>query len=114
MRLRTRIAGFPFVISDDSFFTEGKSKFIGCFVNVDDNPNGLPFEIRSYFAGEDIHTIFNAALSGIDTLRDRLDWTANSHDYFYRGEQTACTCESCRLAEFMFVRVHMAGRKNLI
>lgn len=109
MRLRTRIGGFPFVISDDSFFTEGKTKFIGCFVNVEDHATGLPFEIRSYYASDDLHTIFNAAHANFETLCDRLDWTANSHSWNGR-----CECEQCRLAEFIFVRTSMAGRKNLI
>lgn len=109
--LRTRIAGYPFVI-----ITEADGRKTGAFMAESNGERvtfmDLPYELRSTYssaAGQTIG-ILAGAVDAIHTLEDRVDYVQDSHQY--AGQR--CNCEQCTLAEALYVRQYVADRAPLI
>lgn len=89
---------------------------VGVFMDEDGNEqsDALPYELRGKVQSVSADSILGILAQHFDNLRDRLDWTVDSHNYFYAGCRVNCTCEQCSMAEAIFVRMHMSERKNLL
>jgi hypothetical protein len=100
-RLITRIGGYKFLIHSNGSFATG--------MFVAENEKGerttfmdLPFELRSTYesVGGQIHVLLAAALSALDVVRQRADYSANIHEV---GE-SVCGCDNCDLSSRLFER----------
>jgi hypothetical protein len=103
--LATRIAGYLFTVE-----TLDNGNYLGQFQSEDGDGMSLPFELRSAYESITTLPLLGAAYEAYLTLRERVEWVADSHQYDGRP----CQCDQCKIASAMFSRTHIVGRKGLI
>ena len=108
--MTTRVGGYKFVIE-----TNG-TMVIGEFDAENGDGMSLPFELRSCYTNNNGQTIgiLAAAIGAVETLTERVNYTADSHNYFYRGCAVACECESCQIADALFDRSTLSLRGKVL
>ena len=129
--LTTRIAGYRFTMrpatgeeiashratSQEQGWTlcpDYSRAMVGNFVSETGNVMDLPFELRCTRMLVSPDIMLQLFETDVEILRERVGDVASRHDWFYGGCNTPCGCESCVIANAMFAREHMAGRKSLI
>lgn len=100
-RLITRIGGYKFLIHSNGSFATGMfvaEKADGTRTTFMD----LPYELRSTYEsiGGQIHVLLAAALSALEELKTRANYSSNVHEF----NESVCGCDNCDISSRLYER----------